>query len=107
MRKRFFGLLIALAFALPFVTAAPCFADTGKTTINQITYEYDTETNEAAVINVEPNISGGVAVPGTITVDGREYTVTLIASEAFSGCRGLTKRYHSLRASNRLGSTNF
>lgn len=91
MRKRFFGLLIALAFALPFVTAAPCFADTGETTIGQITYAYDTESGEAAVINVESNISGGVAVPGMITVDGREYTVTLIASGAFSDCRGLTK----------------
>ena len=72
MRKRFFGLLIALAFALPFVTVAPCFADTGKTTINQITYEYDTETNEAAVVGAESNISGDVAIPETIEADGQK-----------------------------------
>lgn len=90
MRKRFFGLLIALAFALPFVTAAPCFADTGRTTINQITYEYDTETNEATVVGAESNISGNVVIPETITVDEREYTVTLIGQYAFLNHVNLT-----------------
>lgn len=91
MRKRFLGLLIVLAFALPFVAAAPCFADTGETTINQITYEYDTETNEAAVVRSELEISGDVAIPETIEVDGQKYKVTSIGTHAFQDCRKLTQ----------------
>lgn len=90
MRKRFLGLLIVLAFALPFVTAAPCFADTGETTIEQITYEYDTETNEAAVVSSELEISGDVAIPETIEVDGQKYKVTSIRDFAFMGRFSLT-----------------
>lgn len=90
MRKRFLGLLIVLAFALPFVTAAPCFADTGETMINQITYEYDTETNEAAVVSSELEISGDVAIPETIEVDGQKYKVTSIRDFAFMGRFSLT-----------------
>lgn len=83
MRKRFLSLLIVLAFALPFVTAAPCFANTDETTIKQITYQYVTETNEAAVVRSELDISGDVVIPETIEVDGQKYKVTSIGGSAF------------------------
>ena len=57
MKKSILSLLCILAFALPFVAATPCFADTGETTIDQITYRYDTETGEAAVSDADESIS--------------------------------------------------
>ena len=91
MKKRFLSLLCILAFALPFVAATPCFADTGETTIGQITYQYDTETDEAMVTHADESISGNVEIPGTIEVEGKEYAVTSIGNVAFSGCSSLTE----------------
>ena len=91
MKKRFLSLLCILAFALPFVAATPCFADTGETTIDQITYRYDTETGEATVNDADESISGDVEIPGTIEVEGKEYAVTSIGNVAFSGCSSLTE----------------
>lgn len=68
MKKRFLSLLCVLVFALPFVAATPCFANTGETTIGQITYQYDTETDEAMVTHADSGISGDVEIPGTIEV---------------------------------------
>ena len=91
MKKRFLSLLCILAFALPFVAATPCFADTGETTIGQITYRYDTETGEATVNDADESISGDVEIPGTIEDEGKEYAVTSIGDHAFSGCTDLTE----------------
>lgn len=91
MKKRILSLLCILAFALPFVAATPCFADTGNTEINQITYQYDTETGEAAVIKAAKSISGDVEIPGTIMVEGKEYAVTSIGDYAFFWCTSLTQ----------------
>ena len=91
MKKRFLSLLCILAFALPFVAATPCFADTGETTIGQITYRYDTETGEATVNDADESISGDVEIPGTIEDEGKEYAVTSIGDFAFSGCSSLTQ----------------
>ena len=91
MKKRFLSLLCILAFALPFVAATPCFADTGETTIGQITYQYDTETDEATVNDADESISGNVEIPGTIEVEGKEYAVTSIGDVAFRGCSSLTE----------------
>ena len=90
MKKRFLRLLCVLAFALPFVAATPCFADTGETTIDQITYRYDTETGEATVNDADESISGNAVIPGTIEVDGQKYKVTSIGDRAFSRCFSLT-----------------
>ncbi len=91
MKKSILSLLCILAFALPFVAATPCFADTGETTIGQITYQYDTETDEATVNDADESISGDVEIPGTIEVEGKEYAVTSIGNVAFSGCSSLTE----------------
>ena len=91
MKKRFLSLLCILAFALPFVAATPCFADTGETTIGQITYLYDTETKEAMVNDVDESISGNAVIPGTIEVGDQKYKVTSIGYYAFSGCSSLTQ----------------
>ena len=91
MKKRFLSLLCILAFALPFVAATPCFADTGETTIDQITYLYDTETDEAMVTRADSGISGDVEIPGTIEVGDQKYKVTSIGNGAFSGCSKLTE----------------
>lgn len=89
MKKRFLSLLCILAFALPFVAATPCFADTGETTIGQITYQYDTETDEAMVTGADEGISGDVEIPGTIEVEGEEYAVTSIGERTFAYCSSL------------------
>ena len=65
MKKRFLSLLCALAFVLPFIAATPCFAATSETTIDQITYQYDTETGEAVVTGAASDIFGDVEIPGT------------------------------------------
>ena len=89
MKKSILSLLCILAFALPFVAATPCFANTGKTTIGQITYQYDTETDEAMVTGADEGISGDVEIPGTIEVEGKEYAVTSIGVGAFAECSSL------------------
>ena len=91
MKKRFLSLLCILAFALPFVAATPCFADTGETTIGQITYQHDTETDEAMVTHADSGISGDVEIPGTIEVGDQKYKVTSIGDHAFSWCKHLTE----------------
>ena len=91
MKKRFLSLLCILAFALPFVAATPCFADTGETTIDQITYRYDTETGEATVSDADEGISGDVEIPGTIEFGDQKYKVTSIGDHAFSWCTDLTE----------------
>lgn len=91
MKKRFLSLLCILAFALPFVAATPCFADTGETTIGQITYQHDTETDEAMVTGAVLDISGDVEIPGTIEVGDQKYKVTSIGDHAFRGCSSLTQ----------------
>ena len=91
MKKRFLSLLCILAFALPFVAATPCFADTGETTIGQITYLYDTETDEAMVTHADSGISGDVEIPGTIEVGDQKYKVTSIWDYAFYDCSSLTQ----------------
>ena len=91
MKKSILSLLCILAFALPFVAATPCFADTGETTIDQITYRYDTETGEATVNDADESISGNAVIPGTIEVEGKEYAVTFIGDYAFELCTSLTQ----------------
>ena len=91
MKKSILSLLCILAFALPFVAATPCFADTGETTIGQITYLYDTETDEAMVTRADSGISGDVEIPGTIEVGDQKYKVTSIRDYAFYDCYGLTQ----------------
>ena len=91
MKKSFLSLLCILAFALPFVAATPCFADTGETTIGQITYQHDTETDEAMVTHADSGISGDVEIPGTIEVGDQKYKVTSIGDHAFSWCKHLTE----------------
>ena len=91
MKKRFLRLLCVLAFALPFVVATPCFAATSETTIDQITYRYDTETGEATVNYADESISGNAVIPGTIEVDGQKYKVTSIGGLAFYYCSRLTE----------------
>ena len=91
MKKSILSLLCILAFALPFVAATPCFADTGETTIDQITYQHDTETDEAMVTHADSGISGDVEIPGTIEVGDQKYKVTSIGDHAFSWCKHLTE----------------
>ena len=91
MKKRFLSLLCVLAFALPFIAATPCFADTGETTIDQITYRYDTETGEATVNDADESISGNAVILGTIEVGGQKYKVTSVGDYAFFYCSRLTE----------------
>ena len=91
MKKSILSLLCILAFALPFVAATPCFADTGETTIGPITYQYDTETDEAMVTDADSGISGDVEIPGTIEFGDQRYKVTSIGDHAFSWCTDLTE----------------
>ena len=91
MKKRLLSLLCVLAFALPFIAATPCFADTGETTIDQITYLYDTETDEAMVTHADSGISDDVEIPGTIEFGDQKYKVTSIGDHAFSWCTDLTE----------------
>lgn len=91
MKKSILSLLCVLAFALPFIAATPCFADTGETTIDQITYRYDTETGEATVNDADESISGNAVIPRTIEVGGQKYKVTSVGDYAFFYCSRLTE----------------
>ena len=51
---------------------------------------YILEVNTAGVASGEEKYSGEVVIPSSITVEGKEYTVTNIGGSAFSGCSSLT-----------------
>ena len=81
--KKLFVFLFSLILSVVFSTSASAVK------IDGIYYNiFSDET--AVVISCEEKYSGEVVIPSSITVEGKEYTVTSIGWEAFYDCKGLT-----------------
>ena len=84
--KKIFVFLFSLILSVVFSTSAS--ADDVK--IDGIYYYLISEDKTAEVTSGEEEYSGKVVIPGSITSEGKEYTVTSIGEKAFYGCSGLT-----------------
>ena len=84
--KRFTLFLISFILSVVFSTSALAY----DVKIDGICYILISEDKTAAVTFGDEKYSGEVVIPSSITVEGKEYTVTSIWNEAFYGCSGLT-----------------
>ena len=81
MKKLFTLFLLAL---LPMIA----FADPVE--VNGMYFNIISKGNVAEVTNNPNNYKGDVVIPEKVTIDGTEYTVTLIGQGAFNECRQMT-----------------
>ena len=84
--KKIFVFLFSLILSVVFSTSAS--ADDVK--IDGIYYYLISEDKTAEVTSGDDCYSGDVVIPSSITVEGKEYTVTSIGNSAFYECSGLT-----------------
>ena len=82
--KKLIVFLFSLILSVVFSTSASAYVK-----IDGIYYDiYSDKT--AAVISGGEKYSGEVVIPSSITVEGKEYTVTSIGNYAFRSCSRLT-----------------
>ena len=85
--KKLFVFLFSLILSVVFSTSALAY----DVKIDGIYYNIISEGKTAEVtMNVEDKYSGEVVIPSSITVEGKEYTVTSIRNSAFYECSSLT-----------------
>ena len=84
--KRFTLFLISFILSVVFSTSALAY----DVKIDGICYILISEDKTAAVTFGDEKYSGEVVIPSSITVEGKEYTVTFIGAYAFENCSGLT-----------------
>ena len=85
--KKLFVFLFSLILSVVFSTSASAY----DVKIDGIYYNLNSEGKTAEVtVNWNDRYSGEVVIPSSITVEGKEYTVTSIGNEAFYKCTGLT-----------------
>ena len=84
--KKLFVFLFSLILSVVFSTSASAY----DVKIDGIYYNLISKAKTAEVTSGEEKYSGKVVIPSSITVEGKEYTVTSIGSYAFEGCSGLT-----------------
>ena len=84
--KKVFVFLFSLILSVVFSTSV--LANDVK--IDGIYYNLISEGKTAVVTSGEEKYSGEVVIPRSITVEGKEYTVTSIGDHAFYQCYGLT-----------------
>ena len=86
--KKLFMFLFSLILSVVFSTSASAYVKIDGIYYDLFSYE-NTEVT-AAVISGGEKYSGEVVIPSSITVKGKEYTVSHIWAFAFDGCSGLT-----------------
>ena len=84
--KKLFVFLFSLILSVVFSTSASAY----DVEIDGICYNLNSEGKTAEVTSVEKKYSGEVVIPSSITVEGKEYTVTSIGYQAFYECYSLT-----------------
>ena len=81
--KKLFVFIFSLILSVVFSTSASAVKIDG--------IYYNIFSDETAVVTYgEEKYSGDVVIPSSITVEGKEYTVTSIGKDAFNACRSLT-----------------
>lgn len=85
--KKAYPFLLSLFIALCLLPAA---AFAREVTINKINYSIDETSRTASVVSGNQT-NGRIEIPDTITVEGKEYLVTVIEEKAFSN-----KAYHEI-----------
>ena len=83
--KKLFVFLFSLILSVVFSTSALAY----DVVIDGICYNLNSEYKTAEVTSGE-YYSGEVVIPSSITVEGKEYTVTSIRNSAFYECSSLT-----------------
>ena len=68
----------------------PIVANADAVLINGIYYNLNTETKVAEVTSNPNKYKGNVVIPASITVEGVNFSVEIIADFAFKGCSDLT-----------------
>ena len=85
--KKLFVFLFSLILSVVFSTSALAY----DVKIDGLYYNLNSEGKTAEVtVNWNDRYSGEVVIPSSITVEGKEYTVTSIGYRAFSDCSRLT-----------------
>ena len=84
--KKLIVFLFSLLLSVVFSTSASAY----DVQIDGIYYNLISKGKTAEVTYGEENYSGEVVISSSITVEGKEYTVTTIGNEAFYQCSGLT-----------------
>ena len=84
--KKLFVFLFSLILSVLFSTSALAY----DVKIDGIYYNLISKAKTAEVTSGEEKYSGEVVIPSSITVEGKEYTVTFIGAYAFENCSGLT-----------------
>ena len=84
--KKLIVFLFSLILSVVFSTSASAY----DVKIDGIYYNLISKGKTAEVTYGEEKYSGEVVIPSSITVEGKEYTVTFIGAYAFENCSGLT-----------------
>ena len=84
--KKLFVFLFSLILSVVFSTSALAY----DVEIDGIYYNLNSEDKTAEVTYEGEKYRGKVVIPSSITVEGKEYTVTSIGRNAFYHCSGLT-----------------
>ena len=84
--KRFTLFLFSLILSVVFSTSALAY----DVKVDGIYYNLISKAKTAEVTSGEGKYWGEVVIPRSITVEGKEYTVTFIGAYAFENCSGLT-----------------
>ena len=84
--KKLIMFLFSLILSVVFSTSALAY----DVKIDGIYYNLNSEGKTAELTSREDRYAGDGVIPSSITVEGKEYTVTSIGFRAFEGCSDLT-----------------
>ena len=79
-----------LLFLATIIMAMNSYADVVKTTIGLLTYSINMDTKTAEITHCDTIAEGDMNIPGKVTYEGVEYSVTSIGEKCFDDCLRIT-----------------